>query len=155
MHFGKQLNFLSVFRITFNIIVCAVLSSHTNKKYRYGECSAFLVSGSDPTNGCVHAQIVVTSPPVNGSNLLQACVPLLRCSCFLSPTPYVTGVSPSPVSEARRCLQRIRPLHGHRCRASTVYEARRCLSLFLHLAKRLSLLSVVGGFELEPILCTW
>ena len=32
------------------------------RKYTRGECSAFLASGSDPANGCVRAQVDVTSP---------------------------------------------------------------------------------------------
>ena len=53
-------------------------------------------------------------------------------------------------SDPRRCLWRARSLHSRRCLASTVYEARRCLSLSLRLAKRLPLLSVVGGLSSTP-----
>ena len=63
---------------------------------------------------------MVTSPPVSGSHLLEASVPLLGWSCYLSLS--------SAVSEARRCLRRARSLHIRRSRASTVYEAWRCLS---------------------------
>ena len=45
--------------------VLVYITTRTNamqRKYTRGECSAFLASGSNPANGCVRAQVDVTSP---------------------------------------------------------------------------------------------